>query len=340
VLHIAAYTGGLSVPSARFRVRQYIPTLRTLGVSVDERPAALGAYPPSVRAIRPLWAAASLALRVSDIAAGCDSDVTFLQREMISGHFTVERFTRAPRVFDVDDAIWMIRGGAAVRKLAASCELVICGNDYIAEFFQLLHRRVLVLPTAVDIERYTPPDGSLQSDRLVIGWCGTSSGLKFLYGIEDALAIALELLGDATLRIVCDRKPAFRRVPPHRVDFIKWSQTHEAEALQTMSIGLMPLEESEWCLGKCSYKMLLYMACGVPVIVTPWGMNRDVLSCGDVGFGARQMDDWVGAIEALGRDPERRRRMGHAGRATVEREFSVTGLAPRLADALREVAVA
>lgn len=335
-LRVTAYTGGRSVPSARFRVRQYVSALRALGIAIDERPAWFGSYPPSLRATRPLWAAASLATRLPAIAAGRGSAVTLLQREMISGYFTVERYTRSPRVLDVDDAIWRVRDGSASRKLADACDLVICGNRYLADYFGQWHRRVMVLPTAVDTNRYSPSTAAVPSDAPVIGWCGTSSGLRYLIGIEHAIAAVLLRHPRARLRVVCDKRPNLSHVPHDRIEFIRWSAAAEVDALQGLSIGLMPLEETEWCLGKCSYKMLLYMACGVPVVVTPWGMNREVLALGQVGVAARG-PDWVEAIDQLLRNPEQRRAMGANGRRVVQREFSLTSLAPQLAALLRAV---
>jgi glycosyltransferase involved in cell wall biosynthesis len=104
-----------------------------------------------------------------------------------------------------------------------------------------------------------------------------------------------------------------------------------------MTIGIMPLEDSVICRGKCSFKMLQYMACGIPVVVTPCGMNAEVLQKGCVGFGARTDAEWIDALDALITNPDLAARMGQAGRAVVERDYSLNVLAPRLAGILRGV---
>src|SRR5947209_7649629 len=124
-LKVAAYTGGMSVPSARFRVRQYIPTLKTLGIEVRESWAKLGSYPPASKALRPLWGMAAICERAVSAARSFSSDVTLLQREMLSTFVTAERFTRSPRILDVDDAIWLYGDGSFARRLAGLSELVI-----------------------------------------------------------------------------------------------------------------------------------------------------------------------------------------------------------------------
>jgi len=88
----------------------------------------------------------------------------------------------------------------------------------------------------------------------------------------------------------------------------------------------MPLANTDWCNGKCSYKMLCYMAAGLPVVVTATGMNREVLALGQVGFSAAREQEWVHALAALLDSPDLRRSMGAAGRAVAEEHFSLTRL--------------
>src|ERR1051325_5807332 len=93
IVRVAAYTGGRQVPSARFRVRQYIPLLRAFGIKIREHPAAFGSYPPRRRALRPLWGAASLVERIPGVLGSLGSDLTLLQREMLSTFVTLESCT-------------------------------------------------------------------------------------------------------------------------------------------------------------------------------------------------------------------------------------------------------
>src|SRR5438445_4239438 len=133
MLKVAAYTGGRHVPSARFRVRQYVPALRGLGVELREYEARFRSYPPSRKALRPLWGAAAISERMISAGASFWADMTLLQREMIATMLTVEPLTRSPRALDVDDAIWLRRDGSAAQRLARMCQVVSCGNDFLAE---------------------------------------------------------------------------------------------------------------------------------------------------------------------------------------------------------------
>lgn len=337
MLKVLAYTGGRNLPGARFRVRQYIPALAELGIEVTESPATFCSYPPEHKILRPFWGVAHLLKRGYDVASDRDSDVVLLQREMLSSFFTWERFTRRPRVLDVDDAIWLYRGGHFARRLAQCSDAIICGNSYIADWFRQWCDRVRIVPTPVDTSRFRPI-ASPPRGRVVIGWSGTRGGFVYFKELAAAVAEVLQKVPGAVFRIISDASPSLPHIPAERIEFIPWSQATEATALQDMTLGLMPLDNSEWSLGKCSYKMLLYMACGVPVVVTPIGMNVEVLRRGQVGYGAATHKEWVDAMMAIIEAEPLRGSMGQEGRRVVLEHYSLSRWIPAMAAALKDVA--
>jgi glycosyltransferase involved in cell wall biosynthesis len=313
-------------------VRQYLDIWARRGLAVTELPNAAGTYPPRGRALRPLWGGANLLSSALNVLRGHDVDVTLLQREFLSTTVTLEGWTHAPRILDVDDAIWVGPRGAFADRLARLCELVICGNAYLEEHFARLGVATAIVPTAVDAGRFAPAPEPPPEDRLDIGWLGLGSGLPYVEARAAAFARALAALPRARLRIMSDRRPQLAGVPPDRWTFDPWSAETEAAFARSLDIGVMPLADTPFERGKCSYKMLLYMASGVPVVVSPVGMNRDVLAMGDVGLGAVDDGDWVEALVALGRDREWRQRCGAAGRAVVLAHFERGFVGERLAD--------
>jgi glycosyltransferase involved in cell wall biosynthesis len=335
---VAAFTAGRSNPSARFRVRQLVPALRDLGVDVREWPAPLGAFWPRITSLRPVWGVATLATRLPGIAWSYRADVTLLQREMLAAFSTLEPLTKRPRVLDVDDAIFLYRGGRFAERLARACDSVICGNAYLADRFRPWNDHVEVLATPVDTHRYAPAAVRPDPDRPVIGWIGTSSNFPYLYQIEGALGRVLRECRGATLSVVADRAPRFRSLAPDRVEYRRWRPDTEIDTIQGTTVGIMPLADSSWERGKCSLKMLLYMACEVPVVVSPVGMNAEVLAKGTMGCGASSEDEWVDALVGLLAEGKERARMGTVGRAVVREHYSVERIAPRLAGHLRAIA--
>lgn len=340
MLRVMAYTGGRFVPSARFRVRQYIAALNRLGIDLRECPARFGSYPPMRRPLRAGWGILSFAERFGAAVRNRDADVTLLQREMLSTFATAEPLTKPPRIFDVDDAIWLARGGRFAKSIARLCHTVACGNTFIAEFFEGSAANVTVLPTAVDTERFRPASIPKTSDIRRICWSGVSSGFRFLHVIEPALAAALRGRSNLRLRIISNEQPRFESIPARSVEFLQWSEATEVEAIRDTDVGIMPLDDSLWSEGKCSYKLLLYMSCGLPVIATPVGMNRQVLGIANAGFAARTTDEWVDAIRSVLNNQSGAAAMGAAGRAAVVRDYSLNALAPKLASILRTAAAA
>ncbi len=330
-MRVAAYTGGVAVPSARARVRQYIHPLGRLGITVREYPLPWGNILPRQRGLRPLWMAVTATSRTAALACSWKADVTWISRQLLPAFAPLQALAKRPMILDVDDAVWLNTGGHRAQDLARASDLVVCGNSFLADQFSRWNRNVTIIPTAVNTSWYRPRHPRENASTLVLGWTGTSGNFPFLYSIEGALLRVLQHCSRAKLLVVADRPPQFKCLPESRVEFERWTPRTELAAFAHMSIGLMPLADTVWCNGKCSYKMLCYMSAGLPVVVTAAGMNREVLAMGDVGLSAGSEQQWVDALTALLSDADLRLRMGAAGRLVVEERFSLQRLAQQYA---------
>lgn len=333
MFNLVGITQGRNIPSTRFRWSQYADDLACEGFIVSEFASHFGAYPPASRGKRPFWLTASIAEGLVRTLNSSRFSLRFLQRNLISTLCTWEPLLRKPFVFDVDDAIFLGPRGNNANRIANSASIIICGNDFLANHFEKFGV-VTVLPTAVDTARY-----SLRSnqwpDKRIVGWSGSSSGLKYLYKIESALLSLLEKHPDVVLKIVSDKAPMFKIIPPERLIYEQWSPQREVAALQEFSVGIMPLEDDLWARGKCSFKMLTYMAVGIPVVVSPVGMNADVLGQAACGFGPRSEEEWVDAISCLLIDSSLAEKMGSAGRQLIEARYAKNIVGPKLACILK-----
>jgi glycosyltransferase involved in cell wall biosynthesis len=336
-MRVAAYTGGVSVPSARARVRQYIDPLDRLGITVREYPLPWGNILPRQRGLRPLWMALTATARTAALACSWKADVTWISRQLLPAFAPLQALAKRPMILDVDDAVWLNTGGHRAQDLARASDLVVCGNSFLADQYSRWNKNVTIIPTAVNTSWYRPRSPRESASALVLGWTGTSGNFPFLYSIEGALLRVLEHCSRAKLLVVADRPPQFKLLPESRVEFERWTPRTELAAFAHMSIGLMPLADTAWCNGKCSYKMLCYMAAGLPVVVTAAGMNREVLAMGDVGLSAGCEQQWVDALIALLSDADLRQRMGAAGRVVVEERFSLQRLAQQYAAVFHSV---
>ncbi len=349
MIRITALTQGRLKPSTRFRVRQNIPKLQELGIYVSEYfpaidasqgvPFNLDPWPTIARfPIVAAWQGLKLGLRIPGIYQAPKSDITWLQRELLPGYLTLERMIASPFVFDVDDAIWLAKKDAAenVSKIASLATAVIAGNQYIADWFSSFNEHVVIIPTAVDISCFTLVKNASKSD-FTIGWIGTRANLSYLEEASPALVEFFKRFDDAVLFIVSDNPPKLPALPENRVRYVPWSESIEVESLHKMDVGIMPLPNNEWTRGKCSFKMLQYMACGIPVVVTPVGMNADILNMENVGFGASSKDEWLCALEFLYQNRTAAREMGATGRVVVAESFSTEVISRKIAEVFKAI---
>ena len=339
MIRVVALTSGARVPSSRFRVRQYIRPLAALGIVVEEKAPAFSKYATSSsRVLAKLIAAGKVAARLPGLLSSRRAQVTWLERELVAGRATLEARAGRPRLFDVDDALWLGGKAGFSEQIASLCDGVLAGNEFLAEYYRRFASRVWVVPTCVDTDVWAPRRERSAGEKWTIGWTGSSSTTPYLEAIEEPLADFLGGRPEARLLVVSNRPPDFRRIPEERWRFEPWSAGSEVRLVQQMDVGLMPLPDSDWARGKCALKMLLYMAVGIPVVVSPIGVNREILEKGEVGLAAAAQGEWPMALTRLIDDREASARMGREGRSVVERFYSVRENAGLLARIFREVA--
>ncbi len=331
---LAALTAGLNRPSSRFRLRQYISRLAEHGVIVQEHvPFSEKTYyfPGPFKAVT----------RIPALFRSRDADLVWISREFAAGYETLERLLKRPRILDVDDAVWLHRpfGWFAMPDIARAMDAVIAGNAYIAEYFGKYCKKVYVVPTAIDLDRYTlrPEPKNEQRDKFVIGWTGSSSNFKYLDTIEPVLNRFVQEYDRAELILTADRPWEYKLLPAEKVRFIRWSAEEEVSVLHSMSVGIMPLADDKWSRGKCAFKMLQYMGVGLPVIVSPVGMNREVLDKGDIGLAASSPDEWYNALVSLYKDRSLQVKSGLEGRKVVEQFYNADIIARDLADIFKSL---
>jgi glycosyltransferase involved in cell wall biosynthesis len=351
MIKVAALTSGRHTPSSRFRVRQHIEPLREYGIVVREYVPRINKYAPipgwprsiSHRYVLPLyavWQLVKLSNRAPGLVGSWQAQVTWLERELLPFYSTLEGFLKRPLVFDVDDAIWVSNSRFTktfIRAIARRADVVLAGNRYLAEWFVQYSQNVKIVHTAIDTDRFSPHgESGLNKDAFIIGWTGTAKNLRYLETLEDPLRRFLARYRDATLLVVADREPALPSLRSEQICFVEWTPTIEVDAVRRMSVGLMPLADDPWTRGKCSFKMLEYMSCEVPVIVSPVGMNADVLAMGDVGIAAKARDEWFEALVYFHQNRETARQCGRQGRAVAQQHFSRRVISAQLAEVFKQ----
>lgn len=342
-----------TAPGQRFRIEQWARLLERGDVRVTFAPFES----PALHAV--MYRAGFARRKAAEVARGLAGrlgllrdlarfDVVFLYREAAPvGPPLIERLIarrRVPIVYDFDDSIYLPASAAANRafaplkwagKVSTVCGLSRCvtvGNDYLRGFAESRARRVRVLPTTVDAERYVPRGPHAAGGPVVVGWMGSETTLPHLMLAAEPLR-ALAARRPFVLHVVSTRDVS---IPGVEVRSSRWSAEREIADLQSFDVGIMPLPDDPWTRGKCGAKLLLYMAVGVPGVSSPVGVTTDIVEDGVNGFLAATGADWVGKLGALIESPALRADMGAAARTTVEARFSGQVVAPRLLEVLRD----
>ncbi|HTD39746.1 MAG TPA: hypothetical protein VK671_03930 [Mucilaginibacter sp.] len=338
MLKVNAYTPGLDTPSGRYRVRQLIPYLEQLQVYVTEIYSRAGAFPPPDKSKHLPWAINNMQENFFKMLSQPRCDVTLLQRAMLSKYYTFERFLKKPMVFDVDDAIFVDRGGVFAKKIARQSQKIICGNSFLADYFSKYNSNVDIIPTAVDVSKYE----SIKIDKARKGifyilWTGTSSGYPFVYKIEKALKRIVTKYDFVKIKIVSNAPPQFNFLTEREFVFEKWTPDIEFSSIKSSDIGVMPINDDDLSRGKCSYKMLCYMAARIPIVVSPFGMNKEVLNMGEIGYGAITEDEWFSALDQVISSPQMQEELSVNAYNVVLKNFDINVVAKQVSESLIKV---
>lgn len=356
VFFIAPHRPGRS-PSQRFRFEQFVPYWEargyefTYGWSIDERDDRVlyrqGALAAKAKVYVNSWRRRS---RLMDKLPG--HDLIILQREtfMMPGiHF--ERKLAAsgiPVIYDFDDALWIrhvskgnrmlawLKNPGKIDRLLPLADMVIAGNEFLADHARRYNPAVVTIPTVVDASIYRPiaPEKPA-NDPLVIGWTGSSTTIQYL---ELAIPALRELKRKVPvpfrLRIISDVP---LKVEGLDVEYRKWNKSSEVADLQDIDIGIMPMERDDWNKGKCAFKGIQYMAVGRPTVMENFGAAPSVIRHGVDGLLASSKEEWVAHLAQLLADADLRRRLGRAARTTIEERFSVQAWQDRYLQIFQEL---
>jgi glycosyltransferase involved in cell wall biosynthesis len=314
---------GKLVPSYRYRLKEVVGDFKKEDIELDLFESDISSYPKKSLLKRVIWIGKVFLSRMPLLWKQYNYDVIILQREMISTLYTFERFFYKPYIFDVDDAIHLNQKFKSIEKIARKAAAVVVCNEFLADYYRQYNDNVYIIPTPVNIKKYKPKEKDIDKSSFTIGWIGTSSNFQSLKLIEEALYDFLKRYSDSTLKVVSDEDPYFEKISKNRYIFKKWSENEDVRDIQSFDIGIMPLIDTMHSKGKCAFKMIQYMSCGVPVVSSCLPMNKDILEKDDCGYCLTNYQNvWLLSFDKLYKDKKLRMQLGMNGRKIVEKTFS------------------
>lgn len=343
-------------PGQRYRVEAFLPFLERKGIKVrydwlldrDDLRTFYGADPASKKggiAAKSAWR------RLASVVRARDVDVFLVQREafFLGGAWSEWlAHLRAPLVYDFDDAIWIkavsdanrrfawLKNVDKISRIVRLAHTVLAGNDYLAAWARRFSTNVMVVPSCVDTDLFAPVADRSAADQVTIGWSGSPSTIAHLRPLLPVLERVKRSYGNRVrIRVMGD--PKFSHAPLG-LQGETWSSSAEVAMLKDVDIGLMPLPDDQWTRGKCGIKGLVSMSMGAATVMSPVGVNTQIVRSGENGFLAASDEEWFDVLSRLIEDEALRRSIGQAGRRTVEEHYSVRRWEATVADTLLRAA--
>lgn len=343
--------------SNRFRVEQYLPYLEKEGIGYSVRPFVSSEfyrilYQPGRFLSKVYFFIKSSLKRIIDLLGIYKYDLVFVHREAFPFgppffEILLSKLFSKPLVYDFDDAIFLgerseanraisfLKNPGKVAGIISFSEQVIVGNNYLKEYAQRFNKNITVIPTPIDTEKFKPFNSPHEKNGIVVGWIGSHSTAGYLLELKDVFQQLKKDNSDLVIRLIGAEK--YEKLLPG-TECRAWTLGDEIEELGSFDIGLMPMPDNPWTKGKCAFKLLLYMSMGIPSVCSPVGMNEKVIRDGENGFFASTSEEWLKKIQVLVSDRDYRRKIGAAGRRSVQEKYDLKLWAPVFIGVLKEAA--
>jgi glycosyltransferase involved in cell wall biosynthesis len=344
-MHILVLTRYNSLgASSRVRFYQYLPYLESRGVQLLVAPLLSDEYVRSLYLgvrVSALPVVTAYLDRLVRLLNSRSFDLLWIEKQLFPWFppwfERVLAVLRIPYVVDYDDAVFhrydlhphpipRLLLGKSINTVMRLAATVVVGNEYLAERARYSGAgRVEMLPSVVDTKRYSIREESGSPIR--VGWIGSPVTAPYLGMISDALEEASQKVN---MRLVLVGAGGQDPLPNMEKELLPWGEDTEVANIRSFDVGIMPLPDGPFERGKCGYKLVQYMASGLPVIASPVGANLRMVEQGKTGFLASSEADWVQALVLLSWNSKLRSEMGKVGRLKVEQEYSLQVTAPRL----------
>lgn len=328
-------------PGQRFRFEHYLTTLQSQDMkfkvsSFYNLSGWMNLYTQGNKLKKIFSVIAGLFLRSTDLFRLPGYSFIYIYREAAPigppfFEWFISRVLRKKIIYDFDDAIWVpvtsqynktVSGLKNFGKIARICKWsykVSVGNKFLADYAASYNARVHVIPTVVDTENVHNLIQEQQTTKPAIGWTGTFSTLKYLDIVLPVLKVLQEVY-DFDFVVIADKDP---KLPLKNYRFIKWSKETESRDLLSFHIGLMPLFDDDISKGKCGFKAIQYMSLGIPAVVSPVGVNAEIVNNGINGFVCETGQEWEKCLTELLTHTTVREDMGKAARTKIQEKYSV-----------------
>ena len=208
---------------------------------------------------------------------------------------------------------------------------VVCANAFLAQWAKKYNSNVIEIPTVVETGNY-PAFSVEKNPEFTVVWIGNPATAHYL---ENAAPALREMAKKVDFELLAIGVQALH-IPGVSCRCEKWSEESEGRLLASAHIGIMPLPaDDQFAVGKSAYKLIQYMAAGIPAIASPVGENKRVIREGINGFFADSPEEWQQAFCRLADNAGLRQEMGYRTRRIAEEEYSYAAYVGKFADFIK-----
>lgn len=308
--------------STRIRVLQFLPFLKK-----DKIEYKL-IFPRNNKSFKPL----RILKDYIELRQAKNFDVVFIQKRK----FPIRQFEYLKKlnpniIYDFDDAIFAIKKenvekwnvhSENLRNFSHTLKIaktIIVSNDYLAKYVGKYESNTKIIPSSVDVSKYTQKKYEV-NEKILLGYVCNPENLAYLKDIAPALKKVCEKHENVCLKIISSKSI---NLPGVRTTFQKFNVEKYISDLRSFDIGLMPYPDQDWVRGKAGFKGIECMAVGVPVVASPMGIIPEIITNEKNGFLAKNNDKWEKYLELLIANPELREKMGILARNKIVKKYSI-----------------
>jgi len=342
-----------SGPSSRYRTHQYIPFFEEKGIICD-----INAFFPDshIDKINSGKRSAKLSIvwnilrRFNIILKARNYDFLFIEKEMVP-YFPgiiewVLNMLKIKYILDYDDAVFHNydnKGKSFIRmflsrkmpKIMSRAVYVIAGSSYLHRYAKQFTDKVIKIPTVINLNKYPAKENYYTND-FIIGWVGSYYTSQYVVDLFPALDKFTKKY-NARVRLLGFNKELLPENLMDRVDIVEWNEKTEVNEISEFTVGIAPLHDTPFARGKCAFKSVQYMACGIPVVTSPIEANAETVIHGVNGYHAKTNDEWFNYLEYFYLNRDKVKEIGKLNRNLVKEKYTIQSQLPVYEDLFNRI---
>ena len=333
-----------SGPSSRYRTHQFIPFFEERGITCDVNAFFPDSHIEKINAgkrgakLSIVW---NILRRFNIILKARKYDLLIIEKEMIP-YFPgviewIFKLLKIRYILDYDDAIFhnYDKNGKSYIRFFLSLKMpnimsnaahIITGSTYLYKYAKQFTDEVIKIPTVIDINKYSAKDFTNNND-FVIGWVGSYYTSQYVVDLFPALD-KFTAKYNVKIRLMGFNKALLPISLKDRVEIIEWNEKTEVEEIAKFTVGIAPLHNTPFARGKCAFKSVQYLACGIPFVTSPIEANAETVAHDVNGFHAKTNDEWFKYLEYFYLNRDKVIEFGMRNRKVVEERYTIQSQLP------------